>query len=562
MQFAPHIEQWRPLVAKYFPPDQVDKALWVIQWESSGNPGADNGAATGLFQIESLPGRPDRESLKDPEANIRYAAQNLGAANGNWKPWGENNTYNGQRFGALGNHPFPGTGAASGSQPVNGRAMTSWATAPITQGFGPTNETLDSGYGGAAHFNKGYDYGIPVGTPIDATVGGTVIAAGDQGDGWGISVKVRDAQGYVHNYGHLSGANVKVGDQIGAGAVVGASGNTGASTGPHLSYDVLDPEGNFVDPGRWVGGGVVDNYQELELPFDYATYLTKSARFAVLDAELAAAEASFQAPDPGKVAEWGRLQAELTTYEEKAKSGGQSFDDYLKRLQYENENNPALIDAQNAANKFARQLQINEGATNKTQNDMAQQRADQESAETSQANWRGSSAFSGPLGFRVGSTDLPTEEEVFQKNIAQISNKLPEVPDIPYSKPLSAFGGTTVRNSQNNWFQGGGTPGYPSGVEGPPAPTYRYPAGVEGPPAPAPSIQPNALGIYPDGQDGSQVQGPQQSAFGTPQLSNPLLDRMNSYSRFGTPQVAGPPASLGVAQAAKRFVGTLFGGRR
>jgi hypothetical protein len=98
----------------------VDKALYVINGESGGNPTArgDGGAAVGLFQIHhngSIQGRPDASTLSDAEANIKYAAQQLGAANGNWSAWGENNLYNGKPFGALGINPYPGG-------PVNGRA--------------------------------------------------------------------------------------------------------------------------------------------------------------------------------------------------------------------------------------------------------------------------------------------------------------------------------------------------------------------------------------------------------------------------------------------------------
>lgn len=123
MNFPPQVERWRPLVAKYFPPNLVDKALWVIMYESGGRPDAvgDGGNAIGLFQIHhagSIQGRPPKEALFDPEANIRFAALNLGAAYGNWKPWGENNLYKGKPFGALGFHPFPGTTGAGGQRPA------------------------------------------------------------------------------------------------------------------------------------------------------------------------------------------------------------------------------------------------------------------------------------------------------------------------------------------------------------------------------------------------------------------------------------------------------------
>lgn len=121
MAYSQSVEQWRPLVAKYFPPELVDKALYVIQGESGGNPTirGDGGVAIGLFQIHdgtSISGRPNAEVLSNPEENIKYAAQQLGAAGGNWGAWGEGTTYNGQKFGALGNNPYPGGASSGGTQ--------------------------------------------------------------------------------------------------------------------------------------------------------------------------------------------------------------------------------------------------------------------------------------------------------------------------------------------------------------------------------------------------------------------------------------------------------------
>ena len=123
---------------------------------------------------------------------------------------------------------------------------------PVTQYFGEDESGLGLGLTGG---NKGWDFGVPIGTPVSAVASGVVIAAGPSSDGWGISVKIQDAEGYIHNYGHLSGVNVNVGDQIAPGTIVGASGNSGISTGEHLSYDVLMPDGNTaVDPTRWLEG--------------------------------------------------------------------------------------------------------------------------------------------------------------------------------------------------------------------------------------------------------------------------------------------------------------------
>jgi hypothetical protein len=127
-----------------------------------------------------------------------------------------------------------------------------WWQYQVTQGFGPTSEPLDSGWGGYAHFNKGIDFGVPAGTPVRSIVSGTVISAGPGTDGWGTSVKIRDADGNTHNLGHLSAAQVQPGQTVLAGQTVGISGSTGASTGPHVSYDVWDAAGNYFDPSGYI----------------------------------------------------------------------------------------------------------------------------------------------------------------------------------------------------------------------------------------------------------------------------------------------------------------------
>ena len=126
--FPPAVEQWRPLVSQYFRPGDVDKALWVIQHESSGNRYAlgDRGASGGLFQLNArgLGAGMSNDQKFDPETNIRKAASAVYGGSG-WSPWGEGTShlppYNEAtgtgRFGALGNHPFPGS-AGSSSMPI------------------------------------------------------------------------------------------------------------------------------------------------------------------------------------------------------------------------------------------------------------------------------------------------------------------------------------------------------------------------------------------------------------------------------------------------------------
>jgi murein DD-endopeptidase MepM/ murein hydrolase activator NlpD len=96
--------------------------------------------------------------------------------------------------------------------------------------------------------HQGLDFGAPEGTPVQSTMSGKVIYAGwnDQGYGNLVIVENDDRQTY---YGHLSEITVENGQELKAGTVIGLSGNTGNSTGPHLHYEVrvnntpVDPTG-------------------------------------------------------------------------------------------------------------------------------------------------------------------------------------------------------------------------------------------------------------------------------------------------------------------------------
>ena len=87
-------------------------------------------------------------------------------------------------------------------------------------------------------WHDGTDFPAPIGTPILATANGIVIKAGWGGD-YGNMVEVRHPNGYVTRYAHAQELSVQVGQAVKKSQVIGKSGSTGRSTGPHLHYEVL-----------------------------------------------------------------------------------------------------------------------------------------------------------------------------------------------------------------------------------------------------------------------------------------------------------------------------------
>jgi len=122
---------------------------------------------------------------------------------------------------------------------------------PVKQGSGrfiwPVNGTFTSPFGyrwGRLH--AGIDIAVPAGTPLRAADGGTVAIAGWTG-GYGNYTCINHGGGVSTCYGHQSRIGVSVGQSVSQGQVIGYSGNTGNSTGPHLHFEVRIG-GNPVDP--------------------------------------------------------------------------------------------------------------------------------------------------------------------------------------------------------------------------------------------------------------------------------------------------------------------------
>jgi hypothetical protein len=140
-----------------------------------------------------------------------------------------------------------GTGGATLQMPFQGQGA-------LTQGFGPTSFSAEPAYDGYSHFHTGLDFGVPVGTPIDAAGAGKVVAAGWDSTGYGNRVIIDHGNGRLTLYGHLDKITVHAGDQVAAGQPIGLSGSTGNSTGPHLHFG-LQVNGQWVDPTTALTGG-------------------------------------------------------------------------------------------------------------------------------------------------------------------------------------------------------------------------------------------------------------------------------------------------------------------
>ena len=92
------------------------------------------------------------------------------------------------------------------------------------------------------------------GDPVRATAAGTVEVAGWNG-GYGKMVEIDHGNGFSTRYGHLSEVEVKAGQTVRTGQVIGKIGSTGRSTGPHLHYETR-VDGDAVDPQKFLRAGI------------------------------------------------------------------------------------------------------------------------------------------------------------------------------------------------------------------------------------------------------------------------------------------------------------------
>lgn len=95
-------------------------------------------------------------------------------------------------------------------------------------------------------FHAGMDFSAPTGTDVYATGDGVIVKAGWE-TGYGNTIRIDHGFGYETVYAHLHEFNIQTGRKVVRGELIGAVGNTGKSTGPHLHYEV-HVKGRHVNP--------------------------------------------------------------------------------------------------------------------------------------------------------------------------------------------------------------------------------------------------------------------------------------------------------------------------
>lgn len=150
--------------------------------------------------------------------------------------------------------PEPAPAPAPAPPPPPAAVWPVAGAADISDYYGPREAPTV----GASTFHQGIDFAAPAGAPVVAAAAGTVthVVAVDAG-GCGVEVIVQHEEpvGSVSTrYCHLleGSTTVGVGQAVAAGQPLAAVGSTGVSTGPHLHFEVVAPDGSKHDPLGWL----------------------------------------------------------------------------------------------------------------------------------------------------------------------------------------------------------------------------------------------------------------------------------------------------------------------
>ena len=115
-------------------------------------------------------------------------------------------------------------------QPIKNKDLTR-----VASGFGYRIDPFTK----KRRFHYGMDFTAKRGTPVYATGNGIVKRADNRSSGYGRHIRIDHGFGYVSLYAHLTKYNVRRGQKVKRGDIIGYVGNTGRSAGPHLHYEIL-----------------------------------------------------------------------------------------------------------------------------------------------------------------------------------------------------------------------------------------------------------------------------------------------------------------------------------
>lgn len=139
-----------------------------------------------------------------------------------------------------------GTAAANAKDAGGGWTNPIGGSYKVTSGFGPRKAPT----AGASTNHQGIDLAAPLNTPILAAKAGTVSVSKDEATGYGKWIEIKHDDGTKSRYGHLNSRAVQVGTKVAAGQEIGKMGSTGTSTGSHLHFEVINAQGQKVDPAK------------------------------------------------------------------------------------------------------------------------------------------------------------------------------------------------------------------------------------------------------------------------------------------------------------------------
>lgn len=121
---------------------------------------------------------------------------------------------------------------------------------------------------GTPRMHNGQDFEVPYGTDVYATGDGTVIESGWNSGGFGNCIVIDHGYGFQTVYGHLSDIKVVKGQNVKRGDLIGISGSTGLSSGPHLHYQI-EQFGEHKNPVNFFNNDVsAEEYTEMIQAFE------------------------------------------------------------------------------------------------------------------------------------------------------------------------------------------------------------------------------------------------------------------------------------------------------